>query len=165
MARGASGIRKFKYIFNVLWVITVFLCVGAFYFSYYHPVQNTKADMIKQDLREEFDLIKPLSAQQTNFTVSGDATKATLKADYSAQQSYTEISRYYDTELKKHGWEFIEAKESNPLWGKPDGNKYIRYRKVVSKNFAGIKEYTASISYPVLTNKNGVYNFSFILHL
>ncbi|MCE5285925.1 MAG: hypothetical protein LLG02_08785 [Pelosinus sp.] len=158
---------KLEYIFRTFWVAAIILCAGTFYFSYYHPPQSTKENMLKEEIKEEFDLIKPLpAATKKSFNLSGDATKATLNADYSARITYHEIYQYYDSKLKKQGWEFVDAKESNPLSGKPDGNKYFHYKKTASKNFTGVKEYTASISYPVLENENGGYNnFSFTLHV
>jgi hypothetical protein len=116
-----------KQIYTVI-VFSIFLILVSI--SIYERISyGENADLIQDELINEFNTIKPLpNSISSQYKATHKTTNALVSANYSTNLSYEEIRRYYDSELTSQGWQF---KAERPVldWGRDFGGKTIDYCK------------------------------------
>lgn len=126
-------------------VVTIIAMSTAYYNSNASP---SRSDIEKQVLITELYSIRPLpgAVGGENMNSIQKVSHVVVSLQYSTILTLNEIREYYDKELARHGWRFIEENKSLS-WRNDYGNKVVVYRK---------GEYQLDISYA----PNSKYNYA-----
>jgi len=123
--------------FPMVWSLPLLLVVIVY--AGINPWWAPDKSMVKAALYEEFNAIQIMPGafadEDTNF---GEKDISMLiGCVYTTNSSYAEIKDFYDTQLKKLGWQFV-GEEKVYDWGHDYGGKELHYKK---GNFTATLQY------------------------
>jgi hypothetical protein len=108
------------------------------FLGYQFIVQLPKAKQAQAQLENEFNAISPLpNANAVKHDASHKTNLALVETTYLTDVSRDDIFKYYDEQLKQHGWQYYNTTGLTD-WGKDLGGKSAEYCK---------DDYVASIQY------------------
>jgi len=88
-----------------------------------------KDAVTKNDLLTEFNAISQMpGAKNPSQTSIMKNTGGVLSNKFDSSSSFDDLKKYYEGELPKHEWTFVEQKNLKD-WGKYYGEKSLIYRK------------------------------------
>lgn len=107
-------------------VFLIFLAINSFFWKQKSLETNIKQKSIEKELST---LTAPLTAAQVLFDTHHKLGNPTASENFSQKNSsYSEVSKYYDVEFKRNGWNFISDKKSYD-WGRDLGGRIRTYCK------------------------------------
>jgi len=121
---------------------------GSQLYSKSHPPN----DSFEKALNIEFNQLQQLqTAVVVEKKSANKGTYSSVHAHYITKQSKDEIIKYYESELKKHGWKFVEKEFVKSIYGElaEERYKFIKDDKKLFLSFSQNPveaEYTFSIS-------------------
>ena len=105
---------------------------------------NSEAKKVSVKLENELSLIVPMdNITLIKHYVSTGRSKVLLEDSYSTSKPFTNVSKYYDAQLLKHGWQFRSEKEIKN-WPSVD---VIIHRTYSKNNFIANFDYSKSQTY------------------
>jgi len=111
-----------------IWFVLFFL----FHFLVLSPITKP----MQQKLEDEFQLIPlPPQTKIVDYYVVHKTDEVFVNAHYDTQLQYAEILNFYNNELSKHGWRFIEQRD---ITLNAIGRDYCMNDYILSINFYGI---------------------------
>jgi hypothetical protein len=96
---------------------------------YYWVISDPKAAAMENRLRKELALLQP--PQGAILIREGTYHKplqALVEGNYESQLAYQELCDYYDREMARQGWTFVEDRPIKD-WGRALGGRNRRYQK------------------------------------
>jgi len=111
--------------------IILFICFVCFAGIQMYKTDNNPVTInIENELKIELDSLKPLpddwSSGSSHFARKSNSVSVTK--EYVSKNSYEDIKKYYNDELKKYNWQFSCEKDVKD-WGKDLGGKELDYYK------------------------------------
>jgi hypothetical protein len=119
-------------------IVVIFVCGGALVGAFavlvimatYRHIQNSyDANARLRLLENEFTSITPLArASRLRYESSHKGALGSVNADYDTADSYSDIRKHYDQELRKNGWTFAREKPVT-IWRRDYGGRELFYCK------------------------------------
>ena len=130
MLDAASALKSFlKRWWIVIIIPTLCIVVFAVFLGYEFLVKLPEAKQVTTQLEIELNAIAHLpNADVVAHSSSYDPGRALVNAKYSTDSRSEDVFKYYDEQLRQHGWQFYQTKGMKD-WGRDLGGKLVDYCK------------------------------------